>query len=39
MQMAEMLFDAPEPFDAILETIAALEADINSIEAPPNNIA
>jgi hypothetical protein len=37
--MAEMLFDAAEPFDAILETIAALEAEINSIEAAPHNPA
>lgn len=38
-QMAEMLFDAPEPFDAILETISALEAEINSLEALPNSTA
>jgi len=38
-QMAEMLFDAPEPFDAIVETIAALEAEINAIEVRPNSIA
>lgn len=37
--MAEMLFDLPESFDAILETITALEAEINSIEALPNSIA
>ena len=39
VQIAEMLFDSPEPFDAILETIKALEAEINSIEAGPNNTA
>jgi hypothetical protein len=36
-QMAEMVFDTPEPFDGIVETIAALEAEINSIAAPANN--
>lgn len=35
--MAEMLFDTPEPFDGIVETIAALEAEINSIAASPDN--
>jgi len=36
-QMAEILFDAPEPFEGILETIAALEAEINFIAAHPNS--
>lgn len=35
--MAEMLFDTPEPFDGIVETIAALEAEFNAIAAPANN--
>ena len=35
--MAEMLFDAPESFDGILETIAALEAEINSIATTINS--
>jgi len=37
VQMAEMLFDAVEPFDAILETTTAPEAEINSMETLPNS--